>query len=70
MGGAGDLKGFRIWLLLVSLQPALAYVNWPKTLVLGEGRYSITPRNTTSTRPRVGGNTEVCLRGNTTAQGR
>lgn len=29
-------------------------VNWPKTLVLSEGRDSITPRNTTSTRRGVG----------------
>jgi hypothetical protein len=37
---------------------------WPKTLVLSDGRDSITPGNTTSTRPGVGGgNTEVCMRG-------
>jgi len=66
MGGAGDLRAFPYGYCSIPLQPAVAYVNWPKTLVLSEGRDSITLRNTTSIRPDVPGvcgNTEVCLRG-------
>jgi hypothetical protein len=55
MGGVGDLRAFPYGYCYILLQPAVAYVNWPKTPVLSEGRYSITLKNTTSTRPDVPG---------------
>jgi len=65
------LRAFPHGYCCITLQPALAYVNWPKTLVLIEGRDSNTPGNT-STRPCLcvcgGGSTEVCLSGNSSRQ--
>jgi hypothetical protein len=65
MCGAGDIRAFPYGSCCIPLQPALAYVNWARTLVLSEGRDSITPWNTTTTRCGVGGggDTEVCWKG-------
>jgi hypothetical protein len=65
MGGAGDIRAFPYGYCCIPLQPALAYVNWPKTLVLSEGRDSITPWNTTTTRRGVGGEYGSMLEGGT-----
>ena len=52
------LRAFPYAYCCIPLQPALAYVNWHKTLVLIEGRDSNTPGNT-STRTGV----SVCVGG-------